>query len=90
MTSHTTRSPANRTALPLYVSLAPFDLCQHCGIISRPRVRVITDAAEGLAAHTRQMLEARPTIARYFAQGCERVTVVTCNDCSGIRGILGG
>jgi hypothetical protein len=90
MQSHTSRSPGRGAALPLYVSLTPFDLCQHCGILSRPEVRVITSSTEALVAHTRQMLEARPTIARYFAQGCERVTVVTCRDCGGVRGLLAG
>ena len=69
MDSHTANSPAKSTALPQYVSLARFDLCQHCGIISRPKVYVLTNAAGRFEAHTRQMLAARPTIARFFAQG---------------------
>ena len=90
MDSHTAKSPAKSTALPQYVSLARFDLCQHCGIISRPKVYVLTNPAGRFEAHTRQMLAARPTIARFFAQGSDRVTIVICDDCNGIRGIVTG
>ena len=72
MQSHTSRSPSKGAALPLYVSLTPFDLCQHCGILSRPEVRVITSSTDALVAHTRQMLDPRHPRRMNYSRGAAR------------------
>ncbi len=59
-----------------------YELCQHCGIVSTPRVRSVSRSNAPASVPARVSTSSSP--------GSDCITVLVCRDCSGIRAVLAG